>query len=149
MFYLLLKKFFYSFGFTTFDSTFALFALRRLDLPFSQTSFVLAYVGILIVFAQGFLVGKITKKYREDDIIKSLIFVVIPFLILYSFSQNSIILILLLTPLSIMSGLIGVSANSIATKIVESERLGSTLGLFNSVDTLTRIISPLFGALII
>ena len=149
VFYFLLTKFFYSFGFTTFESTFALFALRKLNLPLSQTSFVLAYVGILIAFTQGFLVGKITKKYREDDIIKSLIFVVIPFLILYSFSQNLITLILLLTPLSIMSGLIGVSINSIATKTVEKDRLGGTLGLFNSVDSLTRIISPLFGSLII
>lgn len=149
VFYFLLTKFFYSFGFTTFESTFALFALRKLNLPLSQTSFVLAYVGILIAFTQGFLVGKITKKYREDDIIKSLIFVVIPFLILYSFSQNLITLILLLTPLSIISGLIGVSINSIATKTVEKDRLGGTLGLFNSVDSLTRIISPLFGSLII
>lgn len=149
VFSLLFTKFFYSLGFTTFESSFALFAMRKLNLPLSQTSFVLAYVGIVLVITQGFLVGKITKKFAEYVVVKYLIPIAVILLGLYSFSNNIPILLLILTPLSISSALIGVSITSLSTKSVSKDKLGGTLGVFNSVDSLTRIISPLIGAMVI
>lgn len=51
---LLFTRIFYSLGFTTFESSFTLFAIRRLQLELSQTSFVLAYIGLVLVITQGF-----------------------------------------------------------------------------------------------
>ncbi|AMW32823.2 MFS transporter [Fervidobacterium islandicum] len=146
---LVLVKLFYSLGFTMFESSFSLFAMKKLNLPLSTTSYVLAYVGLVIVFTQGFLVGKVTKKYSEDNVIKALIFIASLFLLLYSLSANVFTLLLFLGPLAMTSALIGVSLSSLVTKSVQREKLGGTLGVFNSVDSLMRIISPVLGAAII
>jgi len=146
---LIFVKFFYSLGFTMFESSFALFAMRKLNLPLSTTSYVLAYVGLVLVFTQGFLVGKVTKKYEESKIVKMMVFIASPLLVLYSLSPNLITLLLILAPLSVSSALIGVSLSSLVTKSVERDKLGETLGIFNSVDSLMRIFSPLLGAAVI
>ncbi len=146
---LIFVKFFYSLGFTMFESSFALFAMRKLNLQLSTTSYVLAYVGLVLVFTQGFLVGKVTKKYEESKIVKMLVFIASPLLVLYSLSPNLITLLLILAPLSVSSALIGVSLSSLVTKSVERDKLGGTLGIFNSVDSLMRIFSPLLGAAVI
>ncbi|WP_448516006.1 MFS transporter [Pseudothermotoga sp.] len=147
--YLILVKFFYALGFTTFETSFALFAMRRLNLPLSSTSYILTYVGLVIVFTQGFLIRKIVERYRETEIIRSAIFLSVPFLVGYSVSPNITVLLAFLTPVSISSALIGVSLNSLVTKLVDRDKLGGTLGIFNSIDSLMRIISPLLGASII
>lgn len=149
VFSLLFTKLFYSLGFTTFESSFALFAMRRLNLSLSQTSFVLTYIGIVIVFTQGFLVGKLTKKFSEHVLIKHLTPLTALLLALYSFSSNVESLILFLTPLSIFSALLGISITSLTTKSVSKEKVGGTLGIFNSIDGMTRIVAPLFGATLI
>lgn len=146
---LLLTKLFYSLGFTTFESSFALFAMKRLELEISKTSFLLAYIGIVIVFTQGILVGIVTKKYSENIIIKRLMPLLSSLLFLYSFSSNIPILIVFLTPIAVSSALMGISITSLTTKSVSSEKIGGTLGVFSSVDSLTRIVSPLLGAAII
>jgi len=146
---LLFVKFFYALGFTMFESTFALFTMRKLELPLSTTSYVLAYVGLVLVFTQGFLVGKVTKRYEESKIVQILVWIAASFLVMYSFSPNIATLLLFLTPLSISSALIGVSLSTLVTKSVGKDKLGGTLGVFNSVDSLMRIISPLVGGAII
>jgi len=123
--------------------------MRKLNLPLSTTSYVLAHIGLVLVFAQGFLVGKVTKKYEESKIVKMMVFIASPLLVLYSLSPNLITLLLILAPLSVSSALIGVSLSSLVTKSVERDKLGGTLGIFNSVDSLMRIFSPLLGAAVI
>ncbi|MFN4190032.1 MAG: MFS transporter, partial [Pseudothermotoga sp.] len=146
---LLFTRLFYSLGFTTFESSFTLFAIRRLNLELSQTSFVLAYVGVVLVITQGLLVGKVAKKFAEYVVVKYLMPLAILLLAVYSFSSNLATLVLFLTPLSISSGLIGVSITSLTTKSVSKDKLGGTLGIFSSADSLVRIVSPLIGAVVI
>lgn len=146
---LLLTKIFYSFAFTLFESTFALFAMRRLKLPLATTSYVLAYVGILVVISQGFLIRVLTKKYSEMNLLRLFLGVVLPFLALYSFSSTLSTLVLLITPLSLFSAVVGVSFSAFLTRIVSPDRVGGTLGLLNAVDSLMRIVTPLLGGLVI
>ncbi len=146
---LLFTRLFYSLGFTTFESSFTLFAIRRLNLELSQTGFVLAYIGVVLVITQGLLVGKVAKKFAEYVVIKYLMPLAILLLAVYSFSSNLATLVLFLTPLSISSGLIGVSITSLTTKSVSKDKLGGTLGIFSSADSLVRIVSPLIGAIVI
>lgn len=142
---LLLGKVFYSLGFTMFESGFALFAMRKLRLDVTATSFVLAYVGVLIVFSQGFLVRFVTKRLDESRVLKVALLIVLPFITLYSMAPSVTLLLVFLTPLSLASGFVGVSITSLVTKSVPRERVGGTLGAFNSVDSLSRILSPMLA----
>lgn len=146
---LIFIKLFYSFGFTTFESTFALFAMKRLSSTLSTTSFILTYIGILVVFSQGFLVGKIAKRYAETNILRLIMPLVAPFMFLYSISKSVPVLLFFITPISLGSALIGVSFTSLITKRVSKDKFGGTIGFFNSIDSLMRILSPVLGGAII
>ncbi|HMN62186.1 MAG TPA: MFS transporter, partial [Anaerolinea sp.] len=52
---LLHTRFFFGLSFSIFQSIFALYALERFNLGAVQTGYILAYVGVLSVFTQGFL----------------------------------------------------------------------------------------------
>lgn len=146
---LLLSKVFYSLAFTMFEAGFALFAMRRLNLEVSSTSFILTYVGVLVAFSQGFLVRIVTKRASELQILQFAFPLVLPFLTLYSLAPNVPLLLSILTPLSVASAFVGVSVTSLVTKSVSRDKVGGTLGLFNSVDSVTRIFSPILTGLVI
>ena len=66
---LLITRFFFGVAFAIFQTIFSLYALNKFNLTAAQTGYVLTYVGVLSVITQGFLVGRITKKFREDILI--------------------------------------------------------------------------------
>jgi len=63
---LLITRFFFGLAFALFQTIFALYALERFSLTATQTGYILTYIGVLSVITQGFLIGRITKRYRED-----------------------------------------------------------------------------------
>ncbi|WP_420911520.1 MFS transporter [Fervidobacterium thailandense] len=146
---LLFVELFYSLAFTIFESGFALFSMRKLSLNVTNTSFILTYVGILVAFTQGFLIRPVSKRFSETNILKLALPSELVLLSIYSFSSQLSILLLILSPLSIVSALSSVSIASMVSKSVPREKVGGTLGIFNSVDGLTRIVSPILSGLII
>lgn len=146
---LLLFKFFYSVAFTMFESGFALFFMRKLDLDVTSTSFILAYVGIFVAFTQGSLIRIVSKRFDETDILKLSLPLNVVFLSFYSLSSRLPVLLLIISPLSVTSALSSVSITSTVTKVVPKEKIGGTLGIFNSVDGLTRSVSPILSGLVI
>lgn len=83
---LLLFKFFYSVAFTMFESGFALFSMRKLDLDVTSTSLILAYVGIFVAFTQGSLICIVSKRFEETDLLKLSLPLNVVFLSFYSLS---------------------------------------------------------------
>lgn len=146
---LLVVKFFYSIAFTMFESGFALFSMRKLALNVTSTSFILAHVGILVAFTQGFLIRIVSKRFDETDLLKLSLPLNFVFLSFYSLSSRLPVLLLIISPLSVTSALSSVSITSMVTKVVPKEKVGGTLGIFNSVDGLTRIVSPILSGLVI
>ncbi|WP_372589598.1 MFS transporter [Fervidobacterium pennivorans] len=51
--------------------------------------------------------------------------------------------------ISVSSALTGVALSSLVTKFVERDKPCETLGIFNSVDSIMRILSPLVGVAVI
>ncbi len=72
---LLITRFFFGVAFAIFQTIFSLYALTKFNLTAAQTGYVLAYVGVLSVFTQGFLVGRLTQRVREDILIVSSVLV--------------------------------------------------------------------------
>lgn len=146
---LLLTRLFYSFSFSMFETTFALYALKKFSLQASQTGLVLTYVGVILVIVQGFLVGKISEKFKDHNIILATLIIMAPSLVLWGFAPNIIFLLIVLIPLSFAGGIFNVTINSFLTKIIAKEDIGGTLGLSNSLESLSRIFAPLLGGFLI
>ncbi|HEY9054986.1 MAG TPA: MFS transporter [Rectinemataceae bacterium] len=135
----------YSFAFVLFESMFAIFASAALGLDGPTRGILLAYVGLLVAFVQGGLVGFLAKKFDERKLALVGISTASAALLFYALSPSLPVLIIALFPLSIGSGIGSTMLRTLLSKSVPRETLGGTLGLAGSVESLTRIAGPLAG----
>jgi DHA1 family tetracycline resistance protein-like MFS transporter len=146
---LLQVRFFSGLAFATFTGVFALYTLYRLGLDSTQTGYLLAYSGLLLVLVQGVAIGRLTKRFREGYLILSSVAVLAASLLAWAFTPNVLVLLIVLAPLSFAVGVLNTVINSAITKSVYPEEVGGALGVSASVESLTRVLGPVAGALLL
>jgi len=142
---LLITRFFFSLAFAIFQTIFSLYALAKFNLTARDTGLVLTYVGILSVFVQGFLVGKLTARFREDHLIAFAVALMALSFIGWSLAPSVFWLLVVLTPTSLSGGILNTLLSSTLTKSVAPQEIGGILGLSASIESSTRIIAPILG----
>jgi len=142
---LLITRFFFSLAFAIFQTIFALYALAKFNLTARDTGLVLTYVGVLSVFVQGFLVGKLTNRFREDHLITFAVALMAISLAGWALASSVIWLLVILAPTSISGGILNTLLSSTLTKAVAPQEIGGILGLSTSIESSTRIIAPILG----
>ncbi|MGE5464926.1 MAG: MFS transporter [Syntrophothermus sp.] len=142
---LLITRFFFGLAFAIFQTIFSLYTLKKFNLNARDTGFILTYVGVLSVIVQGFLIGRITKKYREDIVIVSMVALMAISLAGWALAPTVIGLLIILTPTAISGGILNTLLSSTLTKAVEPQEVGGILGLAASVESSTRILAPILG----
>jgi len=142
---LLITRFFFGLAFAIFQTIFALYALAKFKLTARDTGFVLTYVGVLSVFVQGFLVGRLTNRFREDHLIVFAVALMAVSLAGWALAPSVFWLLVVLTPTSISGGILNTLLSSTLTKAVAPQEIGGILGLSASVESSTRIIAPILG----
>ena len=135
-------RFFYGLAFAIFQTIFPLYALYRFDLDARSTGFVLTYVGILVVFVQGFLVGWMASRFNEYRLIFLATIIMGGSLLGWAIVPSIVALLIVLVPLAVAAGTLNTLLNSTLSKAVYPEEVGGTLGLSASLESLTRVISP-------
>jgi DHA1 family tetracycline resistance protein-like MFS transporter len=138
-------RFFYGLAFSTFSTIFPLYALYKLELDAQATGYVLTYVGILVVFVQGYLVGRLADRYWDRHLILVSLVLMTLSLLAWAVTPNLIVLLIVLVPLAFSGGTLNTILNSALSKSVYPEEVGGTLGLSASLESLTRVISPTAG----
>lgn len=146
---LLTTRFFFGLAFSMLQTIFALYALRRFNLTARDTGFVLAYVGVLSVVVQGFLVGKLTERFRDDVLISVAVGVMAVSLLGWAWAPSVPMMLLVLAPIAAAGGLLNTLLSSTLTKAVHRDEVGGILGLGASIDSATRIIAPIIGGVLI
>jgi DHA1 family tetracycline resistance protein-like MFS transporter len=146
---LLLIRLFFSLAFATFQTIFPLYALNRFELGVEQTAYILTYVGFLVAIVQGVAVGCLTKTFEENWLIFSAISLMTLSLSAWALTPSVPILLLVLAPLALAGGVLNTVLNSVLTKAVLPEEVGGTLGLSASLESLSRVISPTAGGLLL
>ena len=142
---LLITRFFFGVAFAIFQTIFSLYALTKFNLTAAQTGYVLTYVGVLSVITQGFLVGRITHKFREDTLIVACVALMAISMIGWSLAPTVLVLLIVLAPTSLVGGILNTLLSSTLTEAVTPREIGGILGLAASVDLSTRIIAPILG----
>lgn len=142
---LLITRFFFGVAFAIFQTIFSLYALTKFNLTAAQTGYVLTYVGVLSVITQGFLVGRITNKFRDDALIVSCVALMAISMIGWALAPTVLVLLIVLAPTSLAGGVLNTLLSSTLTKAVDPQEIGGILGLAASVDSSTRIIAPILG----
>lgn len=146
---LLITRFFFGLAFSLFQTIFALYALRRFNLNAQQTGYILGYVGILAVVVQGGLVGQLTKRFREDLLITVSIGIMAVSLLAWAFAPSVVLLLVILAPIAFAGGVLNTVISSALTKAVLPQEIGGILGLSASIESLTRVIAPSLGGVLL
>jgi len=146
---LLHTRFFYTLAFTTFTANFALYTQYRLGLTDQATSYILTYVGLLVVLVQGFAIGRLTARFNETRLIFGAVALMAVMLLAWAFVPGVPLLLVVLAPLALASGVLNTVTNSAITKSVYPEEVGGVLGLSASLDSLTRVIAPAIGGILL
>jgi len=142
-------SFFYGLAFALFSTMFSLFAQYKLDLNARQTGYVLAYVGVLIALVQGAGVGPISKRFPDRWIIMTSTTILTISLLIWAFTGSIVLLLIVMIPLAGTSGVLNTVLRSSLTKVVDKEEVGGILGISSSFESLTRVIAPSLGGLLL
>jgi MFS family permease len=136
-------------AFTIFTANFALWAQYSLGLSDQTTSYVLTYVGILIVLVQGVAIGKLTTLFSETRLIFAGVILLAATLFAWAFVPNLALLVVVVTPLPLAGGVLNTVTNSSITKAVYPEEVGGALGLSASLDSLARVLAPAIAGFVL
>ena len=146
---ILITRFFFGLAFAIFQTIFSLYALAKFNLTARDTGFVLTYVGVLSVIVQGFLVGRLTNRFREDILITASVVLMGISLLGWALAPSLLWLYIIMTPTALSGGLLNTLLSSTLTKAVAPQEIGGILGLSASVESSTRIIAPLLGGVLL
>jgi DHA1 family tetracycline resistance protein-like MFS transporter len=136
-------------AFTMFETIFSLFALRRLGLDAQATSYVLTYVGLIIVLMQGGGIGLLTRRLTDKQLIFGGSIVAAFSLLAWALVPNVWVLLVVLVPLALGSGVLNVVVNSALTKSVYPEEVGGILGLSAALGSAARVVSPVVAGFLL
>lgn len=142
-------RFFYGLAFATFQTIFPLYAQYKLGLDARGTGFVLTYVGILVVFVQGFLIGWLASRFNEYRLVFLATLIMTVSLFAWAVAPNLLFVLVILAPLAFAAGVLNTLLNSTLSKAVYPEEVGGALGLSASLESLTRVISPAAGGFLL
>jgi len=146
---ILITRFFFGLAFAIFQTIFSLYALAKFNLTARDTGFVLTYVGVLSVIVQGFLVGRLTSRYREDLLITASVVLMGISLLGWALAPSLLWLYIIMTPTAMAGGLLNTLLSSTLTKAVAPQEIGGILGLSAAVESSTRIIAPILGGVLL
>jgi DHA1 family tetracycline resistance protein-like MFS transporter len=146
---LLHVRFFFALAFAMFQSIFSLYAAFKLRLSPQSTGYVLADVGLLWVLVQGVGVGLVTKRFKENAILITSMWLMFFGLAGWSITPNLPVLLVVMLPLSLGGGMLNTVINSAITKAVTREEIGGTLGISTSLESVSRVIAPSAGGFLL
>jgi len=145
---LLHVRFFYGLGFATFQGIFSLYT-QAIGLSAQTTGYILAYVGLISVIVQGALIGQLTKRFRENWLIITGLWVMALALFAWGFTTQLWVLLIVILPLGLAGGVLNTVLQSAISKSVHRDEIGGILGIAGSLEAFTRVIAPSVGGLLL
>jgi MFS transporter, DHA1 family, tetracycline resistance protein len=132
-------------AFSAFENTFALFAERTYAFHASTIGYVFAFVGIILVIVQGFLVGRVVKRIGEHHIVPASLAIVAIGLLMIPATRSVAALLVANGVMAVGMGFNNPSLMSLVSRYSAAEDQGGVMGLTQSLNSLARIIGPMWG----
>jgi multidrug resistance protein len=139
---LLVLFFLLVFGFANLETVLPLFLWDRFDLDEAQSGLVFAYIGVCIAFTQGFLLGRLSRRFGEISLLRVAPLALAVGMQLYWLAPSLAVFLLVVPVVAIGMGLSNPSVASLISKRTPPDEQGHTLGLSQSLGALARALSP-------
>ena len=138
-----------TFAFSNLEQTFTLFVQERLALDAKSagrtTGFLLAYIGIVAVMVQGFLIRPLSRRFGDERLLLAGILMTGTALLLMPLPRGVGGLMLVSTLMSAGWGLVNPCTSSLISRSAGRDRQGGVLGLSQGLASLARIAGPVWG----
>jgi len=142
---ILLISFLYFMAFAMMESIFSYFAYKKFSLSAEEIGSIFVYLGIIIALSQGFLVGKIIKKIKEEYLIFIGVILMSLCFFAISYCDDTNLMIILIGGVALAAGFINPILPSLVSKYANASSQGMFQGIFQSINSLARIIGPLLA----
>lgn len=143
-----------SLAMSTMEATLILYTKVKFEWGIKEVSFGFAYIGIIIIFTQGYLVRKLIPKLGEKQVLRTGLVLMTMGLSGIAIAQSIFVLAITQTLLAIGVGFVNPAALGAISLLTDANEQGASLGTTQGMASLGRIIGPvvggaLFGALTI
>jgi MFS family permease len=143
-----LVSFIYSIAFVAMESALTFLATRRFDYSVKQNGILLGFLGLCAIVTQGYIVRKLLKVANEVSVLTSGLAITALGLIVIGFATFPALLFLGVALLALGSGLVNPSTSGLISLYAEPEEQGRVLGIFRSLGSLARAITPMFAGIV-
>jgi MFS family permease len=127
------------------EATLFLYVKDEFSWTMTQASLGFAYVGVMMVITQGYLIRKLMPKIGERKLLITGLSMTAVGLALIGFSHHLALLTLAVTLLGIGTGLTNPSLSGSVSLLTKDNEQGSAMGVSQSLQALGRIVGPVLG----
>jgi multidrug resistance protein len=132
-------------AFSGYENTFALFAEARYGFGAESIGYVFAFVGVILVIVQGFLVGRTVKALGEHHIVPVSLAIVAIGLLMIPGTSSVAAMLAANGVLAVGMGFNNPALLALISKHSAAEDQGGVLGLTQSLNSLARIVGPMWA----
>ncbi len=127
------------------EATLILFMGDKFNWDVKQVSFGFAYIGVIIIFTQGFLVRRLLPKWGERKVLRLGLILFTLGLSGIAIADNMVVMGITMTLLSLGNGLSNPSILGSVSLLSDSKEQGEAMGVTQSMASLGRILGPALG----
>ena len=142
---LLTVRLFVSLAMSLFMALFTLWAKDRLGLSAQVTSYVMAYNGLLSIVAQMGLIGPLTKRFPNAQLIFWGVVILSAAMLGWAFTASTPVLLVVMVPMAFATGVLNTVIGAATSWSVRPEEMGDALGTSSAFESLSRVIAPSVG----
>jgi MFS transporter, DHA1 family, tetracycline resistance protein len=146
---LLDMRLFFGLAFSMFQAGFTVWGVRRLGLSAQSTGLTLFYVGLLSVFTQLVLIKPLTARFNDAQLIVGATALTALGFVGWATVGQLWVFLVLLAPLNIGISVLNTILGSSLSKAVYPEEVGGVFGLSTGIQSVTQIVAPVLGGLLL
>jgi len=142
---LLTIRLFVSLAMSLFMALFTLWAKDRLGLSAQVTSYVMAYNGLLSIVAQVGLIGPLTRRFPNAQLMFWGIAMLSLGMFGWALTASMPVLLLVMIPMAFSTGVLNTVIGSATSWAVLPQEMGDALGTSSAFESMSRVIAPSVG----
>lgn len=137
-----------SLAMSSMEATLILFMNEKFHWDVKQVSFGFAYIGVIMIFTQGFLVRRLLPKWGERKVLRLGVLLLALGLGGIAISGNLAAMGLTMTLLALGNGLANPANLGSISLLTSAQEQGAAMGVTQSMASLGRILGPLLGGVL-
>lgn len=138
-------SFVYSLAFVAMETSLTFLAADRFGFTARQNGYLLGFLGVCAVITQGYIVRKLLHRVDEIRVLGSGLLFSVAGLVTIGFALAPWMLYVGLALLAIGSGLVNPASTGLISLYSGSSEQGRVLGIFRSLQSLSRAVTPLLA----